>query len=236
LKLFVIENEFWSVFPKAKIGVVVCKGIDNSIRDVETYEKMLEGAELEARKYFVKEEFSTNPVIAVWREAFQKFKTKKGVRASIEALLKRVHNGNHIGTINPLVDIYNSISLRYGLPCGGEDIDKFAGNIRLTKAVGDEVFLPLGSEENAPPYEGEIVYKDDAGAICRCWNWREAQRTMLTEHTKNAFLCVELVDESRIEEFTDALHVLAALVPKHIGGTARLFILDTNNREVAIEE
>ncbi|MGJ8454406.1 B3/B4 domain-containing protein [Pseudothermotoga sp. U03pept] len=104
------------------------------------------------------EKFSSNEVIKVWREAFQKFKTKKGARASIEALLKRVNNGNHLGTINPLVDIYNCISLRYALPCGGEDIDKFVGDIRLTKAVGNENFVTLGTEKSEPPYEGEIVY------------------------------------------------------------------------------
>ena len=233
---FIIENEFWSLFPNAKIGVIVCKGIDNSIRNVEAYAEMLAGAEVDAKKFFVKEEFSSNPVIAVWRDAFQRFKTKKGVRASIEALLKRVHNGNHIGTINPLVDIYNSISLRYGLPCGGEDIDNFAGDIKLTKAEGNEEFIPLGSDENAPPYEGEIVYKDDAGAICRCWNWREAKRTMLTENTKNAFLCVELVDETRTEDFSSALSELADLVQKHLGGTSATYILDINSREIEINE
>jgi DNA/RNA-binding domain of Phe-tRNA-synthetase-like protein len=108
--------------------------------------------------------------------------------------MKRVSKGNHIGTINPLVDIYNATSLRYGLPCGGEDIDTFRGDIRLTKALGDESFITLGTDESAPPYEGEIVYKDDEGAICRCWNWRESVRTMLRESTKNAFLCIELVD------------------------------------------
>ena len=231
---FIIEDEFWSVFPKAKLGVVVCKGIDNSLSDVEAYETMLQDAELEAKKFFVNEEFSSNPVIAVWREAFQKFKTKKGVRASIEALLKRVHNGNHIGTINPLVDIYNSISLRFGLPCGGEDIVTFVGDIRLTKAAGDEEFMLLGSEENAPPYEGEIVYKDDAGAICRCWNWREAKRTMLTENTKNAFLCVELVDETRAEDFGNALNELSDLVSKRLGGVTNTYILDVNSREIEI--
>ena len=49
-----------------------------------------------------------------------------------------------------LVDIYNSISLKYALPCGGEDIDKFAGNIKLTAAVGNEEFIPLGTDENPP--------------------------------------------------------------------------------------
>lgn len=231
---FVIEDEFWSIFPNAKIGVLVCKGIDNNINHTEAYEKMLNAAEEESKKYFVEAEFSNNQVVSVWREAFQKFKTKKGARASIEALLKRVHNGNHIGTINPLVDIYNSISLKYALPCGGEDIDKFEGNIRLTKAVGNEEFLPLGSDENASPYEGEIVYKDNVGAICRCWNWREAQRTMLTENTMNAFLCVESVDEARIEDFNNALKELADLVPTHLGGTAKLYILDINNKEIEI--
>jgi DNA/RNA-binding domain of Phe-tRNA-synthetase-like protein len=197
---------------------------------------MLNTAEQDARSFFIEAEFSNNQVIAVWREAFQKFKTKKGVRASIEALLKRVYNGNHIGTIHPLVDIYNSISLSYGLPCGGEDIDHFSGDIRLTKAVGNEEFVPLGSDESAPPYEGEIVYKDNAGAICRCWNWREAQRTMLTENTRNAFLCVESIDEDRAAEFNNALKELADVVPKHLGGTAKLYILDINNREIVISE
>jgi DNA/RNA-binding domain of Phe-tRNA-synthetase-like protein len=234
MKKFIIEEDFWSLFPNAKIGVVVCNDLDNRIRDIEVYEEMLNTAEKDARSFFIEAEFSNNQVIAVWREAFQKFKTKKGVRASIEALLKRVYNGNHIGTINPLVDIYNSISLSYGLPCGGEDIDHFSGDIRLTKAVGNEEFVPLGSDESAPPYEGEIVYKDNAGAICRCWNWREAQRTMLTENTKNAFLCVESIDESRAAEFNNALKELADIVPKHLGGTAKLYILDVNNREIEI--
>lgn len=231
---FIIEDDFWSLFPHAKIGIVICQGIDNSMRDVEIYEKLLKEAEKDAHKFLSLEEFSSNPVISVWREAFQKFKTKKGARCSIEALLKRVKNGNPIGTINPLVDIYNSISLRYGLPCGGEDIDTFVGNIRLTQANGNEPFLPLGQDENASPYEGEIVYKDDEGAICRCWNWREAQRTMLTEQTKNAFLCMELVDETRSDEFHMALKELADLVPHHLGGMVKMEVLDSNHKEMTI--
>jgi DNA/RNA-binding domain of Phe-tRNA-synthetase-like protein len=235
MKKFVIEDSFWSLFPNAKIGIVICQGIDNSIRDKEQYAEMLLEAEKEALKHLQNAEFSSNPVIKVWREAFQKFKTKKGARSSIEALLKRIHNGNHLGTINPLVDIYNSISLRYALPCGGEDIDKFAGDIRLTKAVGNEDFITLGTDKSEPPYEGEIVYKDNEGAICRCWNWREAVRTMLTESTTNAFLCIELIDESRAVEFENALKDLAKAVQDNLGGTAKLSILDINNREAAIE-
>lgn len=235
MKKFVIEEDFWSLFPNAKIGVIVCNGINNTIRDEEKYEKMLTDSENEAAKHLQNDDFSSNEAIKVWREAFQKFKTKRGARSSIEALLKRVKNGNHLGTINPLVDIYNSISLKYGMPCGGEDIDKFVGDIRLTKAIGTEDFITLGSDESAPPYEGEIVYKDDAGAICRCFNWRESVRTMLTEETNHAFLCMELVDENRADEFTHALEELKELVLDNLGGTCEMSILNIDNKEVVIE-
>ncbi|TXK90764.1 hypothetical protein FVE24_09820, partial [Parageobacillus sp. SY1] len=133
---FVVEDDVWAIFPHAKIGVVVAQGIDNGIKNASVYEQMLREAEKEARKFLEFEELSRNPVIVVWREAFRRFKTKKGARCSVEALLKRVKNGQHIRTINPLVDIYNSVSLRYGLPCGGEDIDTFVGDIRLALADG----------------------------------------------------------------------------------------------------
>lgn len=235
MKKFIIDDAFWEVFPEAKIGIIVFKGIDNRIRDVEAYDAMLRAAEKEAVKFFTEPEFSNNAVIKVWREAFQKFKTKKGARSSIEALLKRVNNGNPVGTINPLVDIYNSVSLKYALPCGGEDIDAFEGDVRLTKAFGDEPFITLGTDENAPPYEGEIIYKDDAGAICRCWNWRESVRTMLTEKTRNAFMCIELVDTSREEAFNAALTELVHVAKEKLGGDYQMFVLDGNNKKIIFE-
>ena len=226
MKKFIIESQFWQVFPKAKLGIVIAKKINNHKNETTSYDQLLLDAENEAKKYFVETEFSQNEVIKVWREAFQLFKTKKGARSSIESLLKRVNNGNHIGSINPLVDIYNSISMKFALPCGGEDIDTFIGDVRLTKALGNEFFVTLGTEENVPPYVDEIVYKDDAGAICRCWNWRESVRTMLTENTQNAFLCIELVDESREAIFQQALNELSRLVQEHLGGEVEVHVLD----------
>ncbi|MFH5825132.1 B3/4 domain-containing protein [Clostridium perfringens] len=234
MKKFIIEDDFWELFPNAKIGIITCTAIDNTIKDENQYKDMISQGEKEALTHLTNEEFSSNEVIKVWRDAFKKFKTKKGARSSIEALLKRVSTGKGLGTINPLVDIYNSISLKYAMPCGGEDMDKFIGDIRLTKATGDESFITLGSDKSEPPYEGEIVYKDDKGAICRCWNWRESVRTMLTEDTKNAFLCIELVDENREKEFENALKELSQLVEKNLGGKSEVSILHINNKEAII--
>ncbi|PKM84249.1 MAG: hypothetical protein CVU86_08275 [Firmicutes bacterium HGW-Firmicutes-11] len=226
MKRFQIDEGFWELFPEAKIGVVIASGIDNQTYDLSAYETLLWEAQRDAQCFLGESEFSANPAVAVWREAFQKFKTKKGARSSIESLLKRVQSEKPIGTINPLVDIYNSISLRFGLPCGGEDVDAIVGDLRLTMAEGGEDFIPLGEEESSPPYEGELVYKDDAGAVCRCWNWREAKRTMLSETTTNAFLCIESVDPAREADFHTAVSELAHLVSTRLGGSSRFYVLD----------
>ncbi len=235
MKKFIIENEFWQIFPQAKIGVIICNNITNEYNDKEKYQKLLKNAEQQAKQYLTKVQLSDNQVIKVWRDAFQKFKTKKGARSSIEALLKRVSKNNSINTINPLVDIYNSISLKYAMPCGGEDIDAFIGNIKLTTAIGNEEFTALGDDKNSPPYENEIIYKDDQGTICRCWNWRESVRTMITEETTNAFLCIELIDEERLIDFNQALKELAKLSQKNLGATTKITILDINNKETIIK-
>ena len=235
---FVIEPKFWELFPDAAIGVVIAKGIDNTAVGNEDVRpdliEMLEQANEEAKKHLTAEVFSENPVIQVWRKAFQKFKTKKGVRCSIEALLKRVEKGNEVGTINPLVDIYNTISLRYGLPCGGEDIDTFEGNLRLTVTEGGDNFLALGDEEDEVTLPGEVCYLDDEGAVCRCWNWRDGQRTMLTEDTVNAILVIESVDPSRRDVLSEAIVTLSGLIPKFLDGETEAVILTKDYPEIEL--
>ena len=236
MKKFIIENDFWEVFPEAKIAVVVCHDIDNTINRNEELANRLIEVESNALSYLTNDDFSSNDVIKVWREADSKFKTKKGARSSIEAWVKRVAKGNHIGNINPLVDIYNSISLKYALPCGGEDIDKFVSDLHLTKANGNEDFITYGTDLSEPPYEGEIIYKDDAGAVCRCWNWREAVRTCLDENTKNAFMIIESVDATRDSDLNAAITELSLLIKEYLGGTNTIHILDKENHEIVIED
>lgn len=224
----IVENDFWELFPEAKIGVLLAEGVDNK-NESDAYAGLLTDAQENAKKYIQNPEFSENPIVASWREAFRRFKTKKGVRCSIEALLKRIENGKGVGAISPLVDIYNSVSLDLGVPCGGEDVDKFSGAMRLTVADGTEPFITLGSEESEPPYEGEVVYKDDEGAICRCWNWRESVRTMLTEDTKNAVFVIESWDSKTAENLEEALDLLQERLEKHVGGKYTAAILTREN-------
>ena len=236
MKKFRLEKEFLEIFPEARIGLLVCRGIDNRVKDPEKYRAALDEAQEISKQYIQDPEFTQNPVIRTWRDAFYKFKTKKGARCSIEAMLKRVSNGNSIGCINPLVDIYNCVSLRFGVPVGGENIDKFVGDCRLTVADGSEEFITYGSDKSEPPYPGEIVYKDDAGAICRCFNWRESVRTMLEEDTVNAQMVIETVESAGSENLEAALAELKRLIESELGGTVESYICDAEHPEAVIEE
>lgn len=195
---------------------------------------MLDKGAKRAEEYITDDNFTQNEVIQEWRQAFSKFKTKKGARSSIEALLKRVSQGREFNPINPLVDIYNSVSLSYAVPCGGEDLEKIAGNLRLGKAKGGELFFPLGTESDAPALPEEIIYYDDEGAVCRCLNWREAQRTMLTEETKDAVLVIEAINAEQATRARAAMEELQDLVKDYFGVQGELTHLTAENTELVI--
>jgi DNA/RNA-binding domain of Phe-tRNA-synthetase-like protein len=159
---------------------------------------------------------------------------KKGKRVSVESLIKRVKKGGQLPFINPLVDLYNSISLKYCFPVGGEDLDKVEGDIHLTLAQGGEAFREFGAVDEDPALENEVVYKDDLGCLCRNWNWREADRTKLTEGTTNAIIVIESLTYDRLSEMKAALSEMQEMVTDFFGASCLEYIIDKSNCDVEI--
>lgn len=241
MKRFVTEDSFWELFPEASIGVVVARGMKPadavSEEDAKAIARRLNEANAAADQHLTSNTISQNEVVAVWRDAYQKFKTKKGARSSVENILKRVLKGNPVGSINPSVDVYNAVSLKHALPVGGEDIDAMQGDIRLRITEGGDAFRALGDEEDAPTLEGELCYMDDAGAICRCWNWRDGQRTALTDDSEKAFLIIESVDPERADDLQAAIDEMANMVQDKLG--AIIFakeVITKDSPEMVIDE
>ena len=176
---FRLADDFLELFPDALIGLVIVAGIDNRA-DAQACAGILERQITETAARLPAEDLASLPTIAPWRAAYAKFGVKPSkFRSSIENLLRSAKSAR-LGSINPIVDLYNSVSLAYQLPVGGEDLDALAGDIVLTRAIGTESFVPLGGTAEEPPPAGAVIYRDDAGVICSCWNWREADRTKLT--------------------------------------------------------
>lgn len=230
---FRIERDFRDLFPEAMIGIVVAKGIDNH-RHTEDAARLLHGANVTAREALGDEELATHPAVAPWRDAYRRFGVKPAkYRSSIENLLRSAR-GDGVRSINPLVDLYNTVSLRHFLPCGGEDLAAIAGDLRLTRARGDEPFVPLGAADEQPPAPGEVIYADDLGAICRAWNWREADRTKLTAATTNAVLVIEALPPRGAADVQAACDDLAALLQANLSATCRVEMLGTGTGPVPL--
>lgn len=160
MQQFIAEESFWDLFPDAAVGIVVARGMksaaDVSPEKATMLSQLLVAANGMAEMHLTSDTISENDVVKVWRDAYRSFKTKKGARCSIENLLKRVLKGNPVRSINPSVDIYNAISLKYALPVGGEDIDAFVGDVRLGLTEGGDSFLPLGENDEDPTLPGEL--------------------------------------------------------------------------------
>ncbi|MCO5220296.1 MAG: phenylalanine--tRNA ligase beta subunit-related protein [Thermomicrobiales bacterium] len=228
-----LESDFLELFPDATIAIAVVRGVDNRVEDPEIW-PMLQ-VEIERAAAMVSgAEIAQLPSVAPWRGAFATFGVKPSkYRSSIEAMLRSAQSGR-LRSINPLVDLYNTISLRHQLPVGGEDLAKVDGDIRLTRAHGDELFTPLGAAGPESPPPGAVIYRDDDSVICSCWNWREAERTMLSESTTDAVLVIESLPPLDPDAARVAIDDLAALVTRHLGGASRVELLNAANPVVDI--
>ena len=231
-----IDPVIFEQYPDVLLGVAVLSNIDNKGEGEE-----LAQALREAEKSAVNKIGNTSVVeyshIVPWREAYRKFGAKpKKYPSSIENLIRRILKGEQVRHINKLVDVYNVISLRHLVPVGGEDADKIKGDVSLTIAgESEEPVTLLGEREARPPYPKEVIYKDDVGTICRRWNWKEADRTKLTEDTKDAFIVIEGLPPVGREQIQTALSELSELLEKHCNCEVATSILDKDNMEVEIK-
>lgn len=238
MKKFILDPKTIELFPDIQIDVMTLHGIDNQVHEADDpyFQKLLDQGTASAEQFITVEPFRDNPVVAEWREAFRKFKTKKGARSTVEALLKRVSHGKKFSPIAPLVDIYNSQSLKYGVSVGGENVDAIAGDMHLGEAKGGESFLPYGEDEDMPALPGEICYMDDKGAICRCFNWRENQRTELTGETTNPIIDIESINHDQAERSAVAIREIQRLCKEYFGVEGKLQQLNAENPEIVIAE
>jgi lysyl-tRNA synthetase, class II len=231
---FSIDPAIVQQFPHAKMGVLVCKGLNNQ-GTFPPIESMLRAIEEEMRQKYTVEGLATLPKIVDWREAYRKFGFSPSAhRSSVEALLRRVLQGKQLPSINPIVDLYNITSMKYVLAAGGDDLDKVEGGISLTIADGSERFVMLGTDKPEPIKKGEVIYRDSKEVLCRSWNYRECEKTKITRETSNVCLVLEGLEHSSSEEIHRAITELKGLLNQYCNGSYHEFFLDKNHLDAPL--
>ncbi len=220
------------MFPNFCRAVVVAAGIDNGHPSPEL-EGLLRDQE-EKMRLDVTVDPATHPRLTAWKDAYRQFGTNPNkFTPSIVFLTKQIKSGKPVRSISPAVDAFNLISIRYIIPCGGDDMNSVEGDVTLGRAFGDESFSPLFKpEELEHPDPGEVIYvnRNTKRVLCRRWNWRNADFSKITSQTKNLAINVDgmipAIERSEIEE---AAEELKQLLLRYCGGKIAILYLDANH-------
>ncbi|MDH1319999.1 B3/4 domain-containing protein [Enterobacter bugandensis] len=165
-----------------------------------------------------------------WDEVFKAFGAKpKRTPCSATALRKRVLKDCSLPSLDPVVDIYNAVSIRYAIPVGGENLKAYSGAPRLTLADGSEPFdtFKEGEPVVEHPEPGEVIWRDDLGVTCRRWNWRQGIRTRLDSQAQSMWFILESLPSMPLAALEEAgqelVNNLQQLMP---GATVQVKLLE----------
>ncbi len=174
---FCIEPQVFDVLPRLCVGVVEARGIDNSVAERPEVDALLDAAMVDAQARLVgNAKASDDPRVQPYREAFHALgMSPSRYPSSNIALLRRIAKGKDLWHVNPLVDLGNAISIKYGLPLG-EHVMGADDTLELRFSQPRDVFVELGASVPDPTLEpGELVYAVGNLVHTRRWTWRQSE-------------------------------------------------------------
>ena len=227
-----VAKEIFVKYPGYCRAVVVAKDIDNSGED-STLMKELTGLEEKIRNNPEMGNYKEISNIAAWREVFRSMGLNPNkYPPSIANLIKRTYAGKDLPFINRLVSIFNVISLKYIIPCGGDDLDAVTGDISLDFASGIEEYVPLGNPDKMEnPTPGEVIYYDTGNrdVFCRGWCWKNGDRSKIMPETRNVAINIEGMPPQGRPALDDIAGELSAKVEKYCGGNTEIHFLEADS-------
>lgn len=202
-------------------------GLDNTLDDAALAPWRAELLD-RLRSKWSPERLAVDPVLAGFRHLHDRVgRSNRRFPASAEALAALFLRKGIVPVINPLVDLYNGVSLETGLSLGAHDLARVQGNVTLRFTTGGERFVPLGAEDPDAIGAGEYAYFDDTGEILCRLEHRQCERTRVTRDTTGCFYIVQgnpATDRNLIEA---ALDRLIDVTRQHCGGeVAARWIVD----------
>ncbi len=234
---FCIEQEIFRMFPDFCRGVVTASGIDN-MRPCPELEELLRAQALHMRQDPAMD-LAAHPRLVAWKEAYRRFGSNPNkFTPSIVFLAKQVKAQKPIRSISPAVDAFNCISMKYAIPCGGDDMNSVEGDVTLGIAASGETFAPIFKPaEIEHPDAGEVIYvnRRTGRVLCRRWNWRNADFSKILPETKNLAINVDGMQPAiGRPEIERAAEELKDLLLRYCGGSVSIHYLDAAHPEADV--
>ena len=128
--------------------------------------------------------------------------------------------------VHPLTNIYNSMSLKYVAPVGGDDFRMFSGNPTLTINTANREMEDISGRLISVP-EGRIVWQDDLGITCANWNSSQCRRTAITDGTREFLFTFDSLEESL--NLVDVLEDFQQTIQRAAVGSSCFAVLGEGN-------
>jgi DNA/RNA-binding domain of Phe-tRNA-synthetase-like protein len=229
VKKIIIDEKIFEKYPDFIRGIIAVNGLKNNPENKEIKGLLDREIKEKTGQNLLEEEF-----VRAWDKVYEGFGSNPNkFPPSIKSLLKRIGKGGQIPFINSVVALFNYISIKYLIPCGGDDVDKIEGNLKLGFAEGKENFTPLGSEGKETPEAGEVIYFDDKtlNVMCRRWNWRNGDFSRITPQTKKIVINVDGIAPVSRELIETARNELADLLTRHCQAKTTTALLNKDKKE-----
>ncbi len=221
-ELFHIDKQVSGNYPTISVGLAIIKNI-NVRKSNDTLEKEKETL-LKNFEELTTEQLGAYPEIQSYRKLYKQMGVDwHSRRPSPEALLRRVALKKGLYTVNTCVDAYNLVVMKERVSVGAFDLDKlqFPTLMRFPKP-GEEILL-LGDSEPTAYKETELAYFDQQGGYNIDFNYRDAQRTAVTEQTKNVYINVDGIYDITPDKVQQVLEETCEIIMKYCGGKLELF-------------
>lgn len=215
--LFSIDGALKKVYPSVSIGIALIKNAKITKTNPELEKEKQEF--LESLKGLTTENLGKYPEIISYRKLYKEMGIDwHSRRPSPEALLRRVVLKKGLYTVNTCVDAYNLVVMKHRVSVGAFDYDrvKFPTVLRFA-GEGDEILL-LGDDEPTKYSAKELAYYDREGGYNIDFNYRDAQRTMVTEKTKNIWINVDGIHDITPQQVERTLRESVEMIIKYSGG------------------
>jgi DNA/RNA-binding domain of Phe-tRNA-synthetase-like protein len=227
---FVVSPEIFKLYPGLRLPVAVAQDVE-AAADTAGVEKVWRQAWDEAGQLAPNYgNAQSHPRVAAWRDAMAATGVSgRKFPSSVESLLRRAFKGGEPPSINPLVDFYNSVSLRHVVPAGGFDLAQLGDALELRLTREGDTFRPLDSASAERVESGEVAYASGNEILTRHFVWKQSHTGLLGESTRSVFVVCEVLGE--VEESADGLaqavlEDLSKGVRRHFGAEPATFLVE----------
>ncbi|MEI6533051.1 MAG: lysine--tRNA ligase [Candidatus Roizmanbacteria bacterium] len=219
-KIFSIDSTVSKIFPSLSVGVAIIEGVTIQ-KNNEQISELLNDFVL-TQKDLTNADINSYPEVLAYRKLYKEMGIDwHSRRPSPEALLRRIATKKDLYHINTCVDAYNLIVMQNRISIGAFDLDKIKFPTVLRFAQDTEEILLLGDTEPTRYTSRELAYFDNEGGYNIDFNYRDAQRTCVTEHTKNILINIDGIYEITPRIVEDTLNKAIEIIQKYCGGTIK---------------